>query len=108
MEDLGHVTLRGELVDSKCWTGVMNPGEGKGHRACAIRCLSGGIPALFAVPGQDGRPPLALLLVDTDGRTVNDRVLDVVGEPLLISGRLSRRGDLLVLAADPGSYAPRR
>jgi hypothetical protein len=31
--DLGPVTLRGEIVDSKCYLGVMNPGNGKVHRA---------------------------------------------------------------------------
>ena len=33
--DLGIQTLRGEIVDSKCYLGVMKPGRGKPHRACA-------------------------------------------------------------------------
>jgi hypothetical protein len=41
---LGTVTLTGEIVDSKCYLGVMNPGRRKVHRDCAARCLSGGIP----------------------------------------------------------------
>ncbi|MBI2423055.1 MAG: ferric reductase-like transmembrane domain-containing protein [Candidatus Hydrogenedentes bacterium] len=41
---LGEVELTGELVDTKCFLGVMRPGSGKVHRACAIRCLSGGVP----------------------------------------------------------------
>lgn len=41
---LGEVELQGELVDSKCYLGVMRPAVGKVHRACAIRCLSGGVP----------------------------------------------------------------
>ena len=44
---LGKVTLRGEILDPKCYLGVMRPGEGKPHRSCAIRCLAGGIPAFF-------------------------------------------------------------
>ncbi len=40
--DLGTVTVTGEIVDSKCYLGVMNPGQGKVHRDCAARCLSGG------------------------------------------------------------------
>ena len=51
------VTLTGELVDTKCYFGVMRPATGKVHRACAVRCLSGGIP-----PG--------LLLRDPDGGAV--------------------------------------
>jgi hypothetical protein len=42
--DRGEFTLRGEIVDTKCFLGVMNPGQGKVHRDCAARCLSGGIP----------------------------------------------------------------
>lgn len=37
--------LEGEIVDGKCYLGVMNPGAGKTHRACAARCLHGGVPA---------------------------------------------------------------
>ena len=34
---LGSVALKGEVVDPKCFFGVMKPGDGKPHRACAIR-----------------------------------------------------------------------
>src|SRR4051812_33737737 len=37
---LGKVSLQGEIVDSKCYLGVMNPGHGKVHRDCAVRCIS--------------------------------------------------------------------
>jgi len=38
----------GEIVDSKC-LGVMTPGQLTTHRACAIRCISGGIPPVLHV-----------------------------------------------------------
>ena len=47
MTDLDTFTLIGEIVDSKRYLGVMNPGNGKVHRDCAVRCLSGGIPPIF-------------------------------------------------------------
>lgn len=50
---LGRVQLTGELVDTKCWLGVMRPGNGKVHRACAIRCLSGGVPPGLLVRRDD-------------------------------------------------------
>lgn len=50
---VGHTTLAGELVDSKCHLGVMNPGAGVTHLACARRCLSGGVtPGLRATGGE--------------------------------------------------------
>ena len=38
---VGDVTLYGEIVDSKCFLGVMKPGAGKVHRARAAMCLTG-------------------------------------------------------------------
>ncbi|MEM7184543.1 MAG: hypothetical protein AAF518_26840, partial [Spirochaetota bacterium] len=42
--------IQGEVIDPKCYFGVMKPGEGKIHKSCAIRCLSGGIPAVLRIP----------------------------------------------------------
>jgi hypothetical protein len=39
-KNLGEFELVGEIVDSKCYLGNMNPGNGKVHRDCAVRCLS--------------------------------------------------------------------
>ena len=36
---IGEAVLSGELVDTKCWHGVMRPATGKVHRACSGRCL---------------------------------------------------------------------
>ena len=55
--DLGTVTVTGEIVDSKCYLGVMNPGQGKVHRDCAARCLSGGIPPIFVTTDGTGTVP---------------------------------------------------
>ncbi|MCE2392679.1 MAG: hypothetical protein J4G09_14575 [Proteobacteria bacterium] len=102
-EDLGGFTLVGEIVDSKCYLGVMKPGSLKPHRACATRCLSGGVPAVFVVRHGQGEAS-HLLLTDADGGSVNSRVLDRVAEPLRIRGRVERFGELLVLRADPETY----
>lgn len=97
--DLGLVTLTGEIVDSKCYLGVMNPGNGKVHRDCAARCISGGIPPAFIVRDAVGETQ-TILLAAADGSALNARVLDYVAEPVEISGRLSRSGSTLVLRAD--------
>ena len=100
--DLGVQTLRGEIVDSKCYLGVMKPGRGKPHRACATLCIRGGIPPVLRVATADGEHR-HLLLTDEAGGAVNSRVLDLVAEPVEITGRVLRAGDLLMLRADPGS-----
>lgn len=102
-QDLGELTLRGEIVDSKCYLGVMKPGNLKPHKSCAIRCISGGIPPVFLVRDREGQA-LYLLLEGADGRAVNAEVLPFVAEPLEITGRVERRDDLLVLKAEPKGF----
>jgi hypothetical protein len=100
---LGKQTLVGEIVDSKCFLGVMNPGQLTPHRACAIRCISGGVPPVLLVRQKDG-PAIYLLLVSADGKPVNQQVLDMVAEPVEITGEVERQGELLILRADPVTY----
>ena len=100
---LGRQTLIGEIVDSKCFLGVMNPGQLTPHRACAIRCISGGVPPVLVVRQLDG-PAIYLLLASVDGKPVNQQVLDFVAEPVEITGEVERQGDLLILRADPATY----
>jgi hypothetical protein len=100
---LGKQTFVGEILDSKCFLGVMNPGQLTPHRACAIRCISGGAPPILLVRRKDGAP-VYLLLVSAAGKPVNREVLDMVAEPVEITGEVERQGDLLVLHSDPQSY----
>ena len=102
-QTLGHFTLRGEIVDSKCFLGVMKPGDLKPHRACAIRCISGGCPPVFVVRDTTGRAEY-FLLVSSEGQTVNDQVLDKVAEPLEITGEIEKQNNMLLLKADPTTY----
>jgi hypothetical protein len=101
--DLGAVTLAGEIVDSKCYLGVMNPGGTKPHRECAALCIRGGVPPLFVARDADGRAA-SLLLVSERGEPVNEAVLDFVAEPVEITGRVVREGEQLLLRADPQTY----
>ncbi|MBP0022281.1 MAG: hypothetical protein J7647_32585 [Cyanobacteria bacterium SBLK] len=100
---LGEFSLVGEIVDSKCYPGVMKPGRTHTHRACAIRCISGGIPPVFVVESGNSEK-LYFLLADREGKAVNDRVLDKVADPLLIKGEVIQRGDMFLLQADPETY----
>lgn len=102
-ESLGRFTLKGEIVDSKCYLGVMNPGRAKVHRDCAVRCISGGIPPLFAARDSAGNE-IALLLTSSGGEAVNQAVLDMVGEPVEITGNVFQQTGRLFLRADPQTY----
>lgn len=104
--DLGQTTLSGEIVDGKCFLGVMRPGEGTVHRDCARACLRGGLPALFSVRTDDGQHRLLTLVADPHGSLAGAAAL--VGRPVSISGRLEIRqpGAELVLRTDVASIRP--
>ena len=97
---LGHVEVTGEIVDSKCFLGVMKPGKGKPHRSCAARCLAGGIPPQLLVVSAEGASRLLLLADGQGGPLAAESFLDLVGEPVIASGTVERRAGLLVLRLD--------
>jgi hypothetical protein len=88
---LGAVELQGEIADSKCYLGVMNPGDGKVHRDCAARCISGGIPPALIAADVSGNRRL-LLLTGPRGEVINKQILPFVGEPVAVRGELFRSG----------------
>ena len=89
--ELGEIQLTGEVVDSKCYFGVMNPGAGKVHRDCAVRCISGGVPPAFRVRDSAGNT-VTLLLANW-----KRDLLDHIAEPISIRGRLVRSSGRLIL-----------
>ncbi len=92
---LGTVELSGEVVDTKCYLGVMNPGQGKVHRACAARCISGGIPPALATDGR------IVLLVGSDDRPLGSEVLPFAGERVRAQGQLVQSGNIQALRTEP-------
>ena len=99
IEALGPATLSGEIVDSKCFLGVMNPAAGRVHRECAIRCISGGVPPVFVALDDRGKSHF-LWLADLAGQPLSKQVLDYVAEPVRVSGHLFRQGDLKFFRID--------
>lgn len=82
----GEVTITGEIVDSKCYLGVMNPGRTKVRRDCAARCIRGGIPAL-------------LVTADATYLLTGTEAADFVGERVEVQGDLSSSAETSILRA---------
>lgn len=97
---LGRVTLRGEIVDSKCHLGAMKPGDGTTHKGCAVLCLRGGVPPLFISRDTAGRPAYHLM-VSAAGGPLDPTFFDRVGEPVVLSADREQWGDLPVLKLAP-------
>lgn len=94
--ELGTVQLTGEILDPKCYFGVMKPGHGKPHRDCAVRCIAGGISPVFYVYNEKGETDYYLIL-GPDGKKINNEIKDFVGEPVSLEARAVQYDDWVVL-----------
>ena len=98
--DLGTRRVEGEIVGSKCYLGVMNPGSGVTHRACATVCIRGGVPPLLEVRREDGRRE-GIVLAGAGGEAIGNRLEGLIATPVGMTGRLVRRGGTTFLLVDP-------
>ncbi|MDX2175599.1 MAG: Rieske 2Fe-2S domain-containing protein [Candidatus Sumerlaeia bacterium] len=92
---LAGVTLVGEIVDTKCYLGVMRPGIGKVHRACAVRCIEGGIPPGLLVRDAAGNERVYLLAPKAGAAFILDP--QWAGTPLRATGDVEEAAGLPVL-----------
>lgn len=97
------VTLRGEIVDYKCFLGAMKPGAGKPHKACATLCIRGGIPPVLVVTANGTRT--YYLLVTESGGPWGESLLPVVGDVVDVAGTLESRGPLTLLRVGAGGIS---
>ncbi len=95
------ITVQGEILDPKCYFGVMKPAEGKIHKSCAIRCISGGIPPVFRNETGDAQQPYDYyLIVDENGKKINQKVLPFVAEQVSVKGKTNEILNWKVLYID--------
>lgn len=99
---INSLKLQGEIIDPKCYFGVMKPGKGKIHRSCAVRCISGGIPPVFA--STDGNAiSKYFLLTDMQRQPINKAVLPYIGKPAEIYGLIEKMEDWYIIKINPDS-----
>jgi hypothetical protein len=92
--------LKGEVVDPKCFFGVMKPGEGKVHKDCAIRCILGGIPPLLRVRDQYGNSSY-YIIAGKQGEPINEQLKSFIAEPVSITARVVIQDDWKILLTEP-------
>jgi hypothetical protein len=96
---LGTWRLTGEICDGKCVAGVMRPGSGLAHKACANICIEGGVPPVLVTTA-----PVAgarfLLLGDPDNHALPDAFRDHVGVMRRMDGAVEQIADLLIFRTD--------
>lgn len=100
IQQLGKIDLKGEIVDPKCFFGVMKPGFGKVHRSCAVRCIAGGIPPMLVIQNKN-KEAQYFILISEDGKPINKEIQDFVGKPIQLKGNLEKVEDWFVIRLNP-------
>ncbi|MEM1120857.1 MAG: hypothetical protein AAGJ18_10445 [Bacteroidota bacterium] len=100
-EPLGQTKVSGEILDPKCWFGVMKPGEGKVHKSCATRCISGGIPPVIRQQTAQGND--YYLLLGKNGEPINQAILPFVAEQITAEGSVYERNGWKYILCDVGA-----
>jgi len=96
---ISKMILQGEIIDPKCYFGVMKPGKGKIHRSCAVRCISGGIPPVLATTDKNNISEY-YLITDLKGRPINKDILPFIGQPSEIKGTVVKMEDWYLFKID--------
>jgi hypothetical protein len=96
IKQLGDVTLKGEIIDPKCYFGVMKPGEGKPHMDCAIRCILGGMPPMLHVTNNKGASNY-YLIVGPNGEKINSLLKNYIAGPVELQAKAVAYNDWVVL-----------
>ena len=98
-EHLGTWRLTGEICDGKCVLGVMHPGNGPTHKACANVCLTGGVPPVFVATAPVGGTRF-MLMGDAKGARLPDALREGTGILRRYDGTVQRLADVLVFRTD--------
>ncbi len=102
IEMIGQKALRGEIVDPKCFFGIMKPGHSKPHRSCAIRCISGGIPPFLWIEFENGTNDFYILRGEK-GEIINQDILSYVGDKIELTGNVEIYDDWKMLFINPAN-----
>ncbi len=98
--DLGAWRLSGEICDGQCVLGIMRPGRGLAHKACANLCIQGGVPPMFVTEAPVEGSQFMLLAGADGGPVPEEAMYDHTGLYITVEGRLERRGNLLFFFVD--------
>ena len=92
--DGGEKSVTGNIEDSYCY-GTMGA-KGAGHKACAIKCVSKGIPATLI---ESGTEKAYILLPNKDASPLPDSVIQRMEDHVTVTGKeYSKNGvDYLVV-----------
>ena len=102
--DLGQYSLTGEILDGKCYPRCHETRDRVNLIVLVPFAVLVGVFLRFFVCRTSRTKSCTFLLTDEQGKAVNDRVLDLVADPIEITGNVIQYDDMFVLQADPTTY----
>ena len=88
-----EATLKGELIDLKCYSSGMGGGRGEEHQDCAIQCIRGGLPLGLL----DEKGTVYLLVPKKGMKGGNEALAEHAAHTLTFKGTLQDKGGMKVL-----------
>jgi len=83
------VTIKGEIIDVKCYISGMMGGKGPQHEECAIACIKGGLP----VGILDEKTGDVYTIVPAKGmKGANEALLPYVAKTVTVKGKVIEKG----------------
>jgi len=88
-----EATLKGELIDLKCYSSGMGGGRGEEHQDCAIQCIRGGLP----VGLLDEKGTVYVLVPKKGMKGGNETLAEHAAHTLTFKGTLQDKGGMKIL-----------
>ena len=86
----GPKEIIGEVIDPACW--IINGSAGKGHAECAAACAKAGQTLAIL---EKKTQKVYILAGESPGQDPNKGVIEYIGQPVLVKGRVFARGGAL-------------
>lgn len=93
-----RVTVRGELIDTWCYTSEIMFALGTSHHKCAVWCAVGGIPV--SILSEDETVYVILKVEEDDTSVANPRLVKIQTHEVTVEGDLYQRDGVNYLIVD--------
>lgn len=90
-----ETTIRGEIIDTKCYLTGMMGGKGEEHKDCAIACIKGGLP-VGILEEKTGKVYVVVPAKGTKG--ANEALVQFAAETVTLKGMFIEKGGSKVFA----------
>jgi CDP-diacylglycerol pyrophosphatase len=90
-----EATIKGEIIDSKCYLTGMMGGKGEEHKDCAIACIKGGLPVAI-LEEKTGK---VYVVVPAKGQKgANEALVQYAAETVTLKGMFIEKGGTKLFA----------